>query len=58
MDVEAKSVCLVVYPVSFVNIAIDVNELALAKRSVIFPLSFVAGSINPNLLADPISETS
>jgi len=58
MNVVAESVRLVVYPVPFVNIAIDVNELALAKCSIVFPEAFVAGSVNPNLLAHTVSETS
>jgi hypothetical protein len=58
MNVVAESVRLVVHPVTFVNIAIDVNKLALAKCSVVFPEAFVAGSVNPNLLAQTVSETS
>jgi hypothetical protein len=58
MNIDTVTVCLVMDPHAFVNITIDVNKLALAKCSVVFPSTIVTGSINPNLLADTVSETS
>ena len=58
MNVDSLSIRLVIDPVSFVNIAIYVRELAKAMSSVIFPVALVACSIRPNLLSIAIAEAT
>jgi len=58
MIVGAFSVRLIVDPVTSVDIAVDMDKLALPVRSIVFPFTFVGSAICPNLLALSISETS
>lgn len=58
MNVDTVSICLIVYPVSLINIPIDVDELALSVSSVVFPVSFVTSPVWPDLFAVPISESA
>ena len=47
-----------IFPVSLINIPIDVDELALSVSSVVFPVTFVTSPIWPDLFAEPISEAA
>lgn len=58
MNIYAMSVGFVIYPVTFIDIPIDVCEFPKALSSVVFPISFVACPIWPDLLAVAISETA
>ena len=58
MNVDSLSIRLVIDPVSFVNIAIDVSEFAEAVSSIIFPVALIAGSIRPDLLTVAVAEPS
>lgn len=58
MNVDTVTICLIVHPVSLINIAIDVDELPLTVRSVIFPVAFVACTIRPNLFAESITKAA
>lgn len=57
MNVNTKPISFIVYPVAFVNIAVDVNEFTLTKSSVVFPTSVIASPIWPCLFADSVAET-
>ena len=56
MLVDTTSVCLIIGPVSVINVTIYVNESAFAVGSVLTPLSGVFGPIVPVLFTEAISE--
>lgn len=56
--VHAIPVGLVVDPVALIDVSVDMRELALSVRPIVFPLSFVPGTVRPLLLSVTISKTS
>jgi len=58
MDVDAESIGLVVDPVAFVDISVDVDELTLPVCSIILPETFVACAIRPHLFTKAVSEAA
>ena len=58
VDIDSMAVGFVINPVSFVDITINVGEFSKSLSSVIFPVSLVAGSIRPHLLAIAITEST
>ena len=56
MNVDSLPVGLIVNPVALVDISVDMSELAEAMRPVVLPVTFVAGTVLPNLLAVAVSE--
>lgn len=62
MHVDPVSVGLIIDPVSFIEVSINVHEFTLAMGSVIFPATYVLSAIRPLLFAlaipkatDPLS---
>ena len=51
-----ESVSLVIDPVPFIDIAIDMNELSLAMSPVVLPVALVASPIDPGLFAVTVPE--
>jgi hypothetical protein len=49
MNVDAKSVSLVIFPLSFIDITICVPELTLTVGLVLSPFTFILGTIGPDL---------
>lgn len=49
MNVDAESIGLVIFPLALVDVAIRVPELASAVSLVLAPLTFVLGTIRPDL---------
>jgi hypothetical protein len=41
VDIYSVALCLIVLPLSFVNIAVNVDQLALATSFVLLPLSLI-----------------
>lgn len=58
MNVDAVAICFVVNPVSFINVAVDMNELALTMCTVIFPITLITGTVRPDLLTKTVSEAT
>ncbi len=58
MDVDALAVCLIIDPISLVNIPIDVGELSKPVGPVVLPVAFVAGAVRPDLFTVAISEAT
>ena len=56
MNVDALPIGFVVDPITLVDVAIDVGELAEAVRPIILPVSFVARPVLPYLLTVAITE--
>jgi hypothetical protein len=47
--------CLVVFPLTFIDISICMNKSSPAVGLVVLPVSFVTGSIKPDLNATAIA---
>ncbi len=58
MDIDALAICLIINPVSLVNIPIDVSELSKTMGPIVLPVAFVAGAIRPDLFSIPIAEST
>ena len=58
MNVNALAVGLIIHPIAFINISIDMGEFAESVRSIIFPIALIAGTIAPNLLAIAVTEST
>lgn len=58
MDIDALAICLIIDPVSLINIPIDVGELSKTMGPVVLPVAFVAGAVRPDLLSIAISEST
>lgn len=58
MHINSLAICLIIYPVSFVDVSINVGEFTMAMGSVIFPCTFITSTIRPNLFTLSISESS
>ena len=58
MDVDALTVGLIIDPIAFVDIAVNVGELAEAMCPVILPISFITSTIGPDLNAKTVTETT
>ena len=58
MDVDALTVGLIIDPVAFVDIAVNVSELAEAVGPVILPIAFITSTIGPDLNAKTVTETT
>ena len=56
MNVNALAVGLVIHPIAFINISVDMSEFAESVRSIIFPIALIAGTITPDLLAIAVAE--
>ena len=52
------AICLVVHPVSFIDIPVDVGKLAEALSPIVFPVAFVASAVWPDLLTVAISKAT
>jgi hypothetical protein len=57
MRVLAFSVSFVIQPLAFVDVAIGVDEFALAVCFVVLPVSFISRTIWPHLASVAVSET-
>lgn len=58
MDVSALAISLIVDPIAFVDIAVDVNEATLTMGSSVLPLAIVLRTIWPVTSAMSVAETS
>lgn len=58
MRVDAIPIGLIVDPIAFVNISVNVSEFALAMRPVILPVALIEGSISPGLFSMAVSESA
>ena len=58
MNIDTLAVGFVIDPVSFIDIAIYVSELAEAMCSIVLPRALITSAISPNLSTLPISETA
>ena len=58
MPIHTETVCLVVGPVPFIDVAVHVDKPPLAMRFVFLPVADVLGSIAPFLRAVAIAEAS
>jgi hypothetical protein len=56
--VHSIAVSFVVDPIAFIDVAVNVRELAFAVCAIVFPLAFVASAIWPLLLTVTIPKTS
>ena len=50
-----KTMGLVLFPVSLVNITVRVDKPPMAAGGIVFSISFVTGSILPNLRSEPMA---
>ena len=55
MGVHSLTICLIVFPITLVNISVCVPELASPIGFVVSPLALVLRSIGPFLLAVPMA---
>ena len=58
MLVDAATIGFVIGPVAVIDVAVNVDEAALAVRAVLSPLSRVLGTVIPGLLSKTISEAA
>ena len=58
VNVGTESICLVIDPITFVYVSIDVDKFAMPMSSVIAPLALVAGAIRPHLHSVAVTETA
>lgn len=58
MCINTQSISLVILPLSVVDIAIDVGELAEARRFTFLPMAFVHCAVGPPLLAVAVPHVS
>lgn len=58
MDVSSISVGLIIYPVAFIDVAVNMDELPMSMCAIVTPLALIAGTIRPHLLTVPISKAS
>ena len=58
MDVDALAVGLIIDPIAFIDIAVNVSELAEAVGPVILPIAFITSTIRPNLDAKTVTEST
>ena len=58
MFVDTAAICLIVGPVSIVDVTIDMDEPALPVGPVLTPLTGVLGSIVPGLLTEAVAEAA
>ena len=58
MLVSTAAICLIVGPITIIDITVYVYETAFAVSSVFAPLSAVLGPVIPNLLTEAIAEAS
>lgn len=56
MDVDSLPVSLVVGPVAFVDVAVDMCKLTISMGAIVFPGTLIARTIRPNLSAQAVSE--
>lgn len=56
MNVNALAVGLVIHPIAFIYISVDMGKLAESVRSIIFPIALIACTIAPDLLAIAVAE--
>ena len=58
MNVDSLSVSFIIHPVALIDISIDMSELSESMGSIVFPISFIAGSVGPDLLSVAVSEAT
>jgi len=58
MMVDSIAIALVIHPISFIDVTIDVSEFTFAMRSIILPLADVLRAIWPLLFTIAISEAT
>lgn len=56
--VDTRTICLVVCPVTIIDITIYMGELSLTVSAILTPFSLIPGSIRPHLDAPAVSETA
>ena len=57
MGVSTLTICLIVKPVAFVDVAISMVQLAVAVCFAKLPLALIERTIRPSLLAHSVSKT-
>ena len=55
MGVCSLSLCFIIYPMTFIDITISMDQLSLSVCFIVSPLSFVSGTIRPKLCSYSIS---
>ena len=55
MNIGSLAICFILFPFSFVNVAIGMNQFAVATTSILYPLSLVDRTVRPDLLACTIT---
>ena len=58
VDVDACAICLIVDPVTLIDVTIDVSELSNSVRPVVLPVTLVLGAVGPDLLSEAIAEAA
>ena len=58
MNVDALAVGLIIDPIAFIDIAVNMCELAEAVGPVILPISLITSTIRPDLDAKTVSEST
>lgn len=56
MSVDTLTVCLIIDPVSIVDITVRMNQSTTAVGLAVLPPAFVHGTVRPNLLASSLSD--
>ena len=56
VNVDALPVGLIVDPVSFVHISVDMREFAEAMCPIVFPVALIASTVLPDLFTIAVSE--
>lgn len=55
MNIYTKSICFIVFPLSFINVSVYMHKFSFSISLIIFPISLIFCSIWPNLLAISLS---
>lgn len=58
MNVNTMAISFIIYPVTFVDVAIDMNKFTLAKCTIVLPVAFVTSSVWPSLFSNAVTESS
>jgi hypothetical protein len=49
MDIDTITVCFIILPLTFEDITVNMPKLSFSTSLVVPPVTFIAGTIRPNL---------
>ena len=58
VSIESIPIRFVIFPLTVINISVDVEKFSFSIRFVVFPLTDVLGSVGPDLSAEALADVS